>query len=198
MLRKIFRLSHQENQCPSFHIWSVRNTLELGNITERFLLIWKIFGELSDLQEKAKKEGILKNDVEEDAKIINDENFAVGNYLAWLISHQSKEICYYTLAKSNVAISRNEDSSVDFDVSCERFADVNVIMHYVGYEKHKVLYSGTWLGREPTNWIASVIICFARSSLCTSLYVCPSPTVNWWRLDVEPDGNGARQIVWLA
>ena len=34
------------------------------------------------MQEKAKKEGILKNDVEEGAKIINDENFAVGNYLA--------------------------------------------------------------------------------------------------------------------
>lgn len=31
------------------------------------------------MQEKAKKEGILKNDVEEGAKITTDENFAVGN-----------------------------------------------------------------------------------------------------------------------
>ena len=77
--RKIYGLFREENLCPSFHIWSVRNTLELSNITERFLLIWKIFGELSDLQEKAKKEGILKNDVEEGAKITTDENFAVGN-----------------------------------------------------------------------------------------------------------------------
>lgn len=57
----------------------MRNTLELDNITERFLLICKIIGEVSDLQDKAKKEGILKNDAEEGAKMISDENFAVGN-----------------------------------------------------------------------------------------------------------------------
>lgn len=61
------------------HLIRTRNTLELGNITERFLSIWKIFGELSDLQDKAKKEGILKNEAEEGPKMINDESFAVGN-----------------------------------------------------------------------------------------------------------------------
>ena len=61
------------------HLIRTRNTLELGNITERFLSIWKIFGELSDLQDKAKKEGILKNEAEEVPKMINDESFAVGN-----------------------------------------------------------------------------------------------------------------------
>ena len=54
----------------------------VGSITEKFLLICKIFGELSDLQDKAKKEGILKNDTEEGAKMTNDENFAVRNSVA--------------------------------------------------------------------------------------------------------------------
>jgi len=58
----------------------VRNTLELGNLTERFFSVCKIIGELFDLQDKAKKEGILKNDAEEGAKtVMNDEHFAVGN-----------------------------------------------------------------------------------------------------------------------
>lgn len=57
----------------------MRNTLELGNLTERFFSVCKIIGELFDLQDKAKKEGILKNDAEEGAKMMNDEHFAVGN-----------------------------------------------------------------------------------------------------------------------
>ena len=42
-----------------------------------FFFIYKISGELSDLQEKAKKEGILKNDAEEVTKMRSDENFIV-------------------------------------------------------------------------------------------------------------------------
>jgi len=37
----------------------------------------QIIGEVSDLQDKAKKEGILKNDAEEGAKMISDENFTL-------------------------------------------------------------------------------------------------------------------------
>lgn len=47
--------------------------------TDFFLLICKIFSEVSDLQEKAKKEGILKNEVEEGPRMKSDENFTVGN-----------------------------------------------------------------------------------------------------------------------
>lgn len=57
----------------------IRKTLEPGNITDLFLLICKIFSEVSDLQEKAKKEGILKNEVEEGPRMKSDENFTVGN-----------------------------------------------------------------------------------------------------------------------
>ena len=44
-----------------------------------FFLICKIFSEVSELQEKAKKEGILQNDAEEVTKIRSEDNFMVWN-----------------------------------------------------------------------------------------------------------------------
>ena len=45
-----------------------------------FYMISKIFGDVSELQEKAKKEGILKNDNESEAtRTRSDENFMVWN-----------------------------------------------------------------------------------------------------------------------
>ena len=41
------------------------------------LFICKIFSEVSELQEKAKKEGILQNDAEEVTKIRSEDNFMV-------------------------------------------------------------------------------------------------------------------------
>ena len=45
-----------------------------------FYMISKIFGDVSELQEKAKKEGILKNDNESEVtRTRSDENFMVWN-----------------------------------------------------------------------------------------------------------------------
>lgn len=75
-LKKFRAVPSGENLWPS----GIRATLEPGNITDLFLLICKIFSEVSDLQEKAKKEGILKNEVEEGPRMKSDESFMVGNY----------------------------------------------------------------------------------------------------------------------
>lgn len=61
------------------------------------LFIYKIFGELSDLQEKAKKEGILKNDAEEVTKMRSDENFIVRSCLSCLNSCLSLTSLFFFL-----------------------------------------------------------------------------------------------------
>ena len=42
---------------------------------------WQIFGEVSVLQEKARKEGILKSDETEQKRMSEDNNFLVGNFV---------------------------------------------------------------------------------------------------------------------
>lgn len=50
------------------------------------LLFSQIIGEVSELQEKAKKEGILKNDNEpDDTKTRSDDNFEVWNLHLWIL-----------------------------------------------------------------------------------------------------------------
>ncbi|KAL9979503.1 hypothetical protein ACROYT_G017177 [Oculina patagonica] len=49
-----------------------QNLVESKKIEEEII---QIFGEVSDLQEKAKKEGILKNDADEVTKIRSEDNF---------------------------------------------------------------------------------------------------------------------------
>lgn len=49
-------------------------------------LFSQIIGEVSELQEKAKKEGILKNDNEpDDTKTRSDDNFEVWNLHLWVL-----------------------------------------------------------------------------------------------------------------
>lgn len=41
----------------------------------------QIFGEVSVLQERARKEGILKSDETEQKRMSEDNNFSVGNFV---------------------------------------------------------------------------------------------------------------------